>query len=344
MLDRDRYWDCLDQAIEASSGGRVDEALSWLEEALRANPKGAEAHNGRGEIFWDHGRYEEAFQEFQNAVEADPDCHAARLNLIEMTIEEFRDCEEALESADRLLRRSLEPSLEAEVYYLKAKALFYSDDLDGALFLLRRAIQVHSETVHRAFEGQILFEMGLFEQAEQMLARVLGLDPDNAHALYYRAQVLEHLGRAVDAERLYVQAAEIAPDQYPLPIRIEPVELEGVAEEALRRLPAPVRRYVRNCPILIEDLPERELVVRENVSPSVMGLFLGTPATEPGASPSWGTEPKVAPDRIVLFKRNLEKAAESRADLIEQIQITVKHEIGHFLGLDEDELERLGIG
>ena len=45
MLDRDRYWDCLDQAMEASSNGQTDEALAWLDEALRANPSGAEAHN-----------------------------------------------------------------------------------------------------------------------------------------------------------------------------------------------------------------------------------------------------------------------------------------------------------
>ena len=66
--------------------------------------------------------------------------------------------------------------------------------------------------------------------------------------------------------------------------------------------------------------------------------------TEPGASPTWGTQPKESPDRIYLYKRNLEKVAQNRSELIEQIQITVKHEIGHFLGLDEDELDRLGLG
>jgi len=60
MLDRDRYWDCLDQAMEASSNGQTDDALAWLDEALRANPSGAEAHNSRGEILWDNNRAEEA--------------------------------------------------------------------------------------------------------------------------------------------------------------------------------------------------------------------------------------------------------------------------------------------
>ena len=60
MKDGDRYWDCLDQAIEASHSGRTDEALAWLDEALAAHPDGAEAHNGRGEILWDEGRIDEA--------------------------------------------------------------------------------------------------------------------------------------------------------------------------------------------------------------------------------------------------------------------------------------------
>ena len=40
----------------------------------------------------------------------------------------------------------------------------------------------------------------------------------------------------------------------------------------------------------------------------------------------------------------LEKVAQSHDQLVEQIQITVKHEIGHYLGLDDDELDRLGLG
>ncbi len=53
MKDKDRYWDCLDQAMEASHGGRTEEALAWLDEALKAQHDGAEARNGRGEILWD---------------------------------------------------------------------------------------------------------------------------------------------------------------------------------------------------------------------------------------------------------------------------------------------------
>ena len=47
--------------------------------------------------------------------------------------------------------------------------------------------------------------------------------------------------------------------------------------------------------------------------------------------------------RVLLFKRNLEKICRDRDDLVEQIQVTVRHEIGHHLGLSEEDLERLGL-
>jgi tetratricopeptide (TPR) repeat protein len=72
MKDKDRYWDCLDQAMEASHGGRTEEALAWLDEALKAHPEGAEAHNGRGEILWDEGKFDEALAEFELAVRPIP--------------------------------------------------------------------------------------------------------------------------------------------------------------------------------------------------------------------------------------------------------------------------------
>ena len=345
MRDPDRYWDCLDQAVEASGGGRVEEALRWLEEALRANPRGAEAHNGRGEIFWDNGRPEEGLREFELAVTAAPDFFPAQLNRVEILIEEFQEHEDALDLCDDLLAKPLELGTEAEIYYLKAKGLFYLDDLEGALFLLRRALKVQGEMgVYRGFEGQILFEMGRFAQSRRSLERSLILDPDSGHTGYHMALVLEQLGEFEESERLFARAANLAPDLYPLPVRIEESEFEAAASTALRGLPADLRRYIRNCPILIEALPSQDLVSSEQVSPQVLGLFQGVPVTEAGASPSGGSATRTDMDRILLFKRNLEKVAQDRRSLVEQIQITVKHEIGHYLGLDEDQIERLGLG
>jgi predicted Zn-dependent protease with MMP-like domain len=88
----------------------------------------------------------------------------------------------------------------------------------------------------------------------------------------------------------------------------------------------------------VHDFPDAELISNENVSPQILGIFIGVPRTEAAV-----TAQARDIDRVILFKKNLEKICRTHAELVEQIQITVKHEIGHYLGLDEDDLERLGL-
>jgi predicted Zn-dependent protease with MMP-like domain len=344
MEDKDRYWDCLDQAMEASHGGRTEEALAWLEEALKAHPDGAEAHNGRGEILWDDGKVDEALAEFERAANADPKFVAAHLNRAEILIEEFGAFDQATGACDRLLSASedlprLDRGTEAEVHYLKSKALFYQDDLEGALFLVRRALKCGSEqAVYRAFEGQILFELGRFVDARKQLERAAALDPESAHAVYHLGLVLERLEAEEEAERALAQANALDPDHYPLPVVVDDVSFEQAAHEALVNLPRSIREYAERVPLLIEDFPSEEFLGDENVSPQILGIFIGVPRTQAGVTDQPGDL-----DRIVLFKKNLEKVCRDRDELVEQIQITVKHEIGHYLGLDEEDLERLGL-
>ena len=356
--DKDRYWDCLDQAMEASHGGRIDEALAWLDEALRAHPAGAEAHNGRGEILWDEGRVDEALYEFERAVAADAKFCAAHLNRLELLIEELGEFELALEGCDELLAgRSELPRLDspfqAELYYLKSKALFYLDDLEGAVFLVRRATKcTGDQTTYRAFEGHVLFEMGRYEEARRVLEQAAAAEPDVPHVIYSLGLIMERLaegegGSAVgDDDECAGQAAGLAferanaldPAQFPLPVRISDEAFNEAVEEALANLPRSIREYIQNVPILVEDFPSLDLVRYERVSPQILGLFIGVPRTQAIA-----TEQVPDIDRVMLFKANLEKICRDREELIEQIQITVRHEIGHYLGLDENDLERLGL-
>ena len=344
MKEKDRYWDCLDQAMEASHGGRTDEALAWLDEALRAQPEGAEAHNGRGEILWDEGKIDEALHEFARSVRADSKFVTAYLNRIELLVENLDEHEQAIAFCDELMAGApelprLDRGTEAEVHYLKAKAVFYMDDLDGSLFLVRRALKAAGEAaVYRAFEGQILFELSRFEEARRSLEIAALHDPESGHALYHLGLVLERLDEAEEAARAFTKANALEPDHYPLPSEIEDVLFRQAVAEALDNLPRSIREYVSDVPVLIEDYPSDDLLGRENVSPQILGIYLGVPRTESevSAQPAHLTQ-------VILFKKNLEKLCRDRDDLIEQIQVTVRHEIGHHLGLSEEDLERLGL-
>jgi predicted Zn-dependent protease with MMP-like domain/Flp pilus assembly protein TadD len=356
--NKDRYWDCLDQAMEASHGGRIEEALAWLEEALKANPGGAEAHNGRGEILWDEGRVEESLSEFERAIGADAKFSTAHLNRIELLAEELGEFETALEVCDELLAGlpalpRLDRSFQAELYYLKAKALFYRDDLQGAVFLIRRAIKTGGEQpTYSAFEGHVLFEMGSYEEARRVLERAAAAEPDSPHIVYSLGLVLERLAPAAEpdgqqqateaaasaAQLAFERANALDPMQFPLPFAVSVEFFEEVISAALENLPRSIREYVADVPILVEEFPSPELVVGERLSPQLLGLFMGVPRTE-----ALATEQVPDLDRVLLFKSNLQKICRDREELIEQIQITLRHEIGHYLGLDENDLERLGL-
>ena len=344
MNDKDRYWDCLDRAMEASHGGRTDDALAWLDEALRAQPNGAEAHNGRGEILWDEGRIDEAGYQFELATQADPKFVTAHLNRIELLIEELGDHEQAIQYCDRLLagRDPLprpDRATEAEVLYLKSKALFYLDDLEGALFLVRRAIKTEGDiAIYRAFEGQILFEFGRFQEAKRVLDCAVAMDPEAAHAVYHLGLVLERLGPAAEAARAFAKANAYDPERYPLPVEIDEEGFRRAAADAFDNLPRSIREYVADALLVVEDFPSAEMLADERLSPQTLGLYVGVPRTEAGAN----DQPQDV-ERMILYKKNLEKICRDEDDLIEQIQVTVRHEIGHHLGLSEEDLEGLGL-
>jgi predicted Zn-dependent protease with MMP-like domain len=353
--DKDRYWDCLDQAMEASHGGRIEEALAWLDEALRVHPDGAEARNGRGEILWDDGRIDEALIEFDRATMADGKFTSAHLNRIELLIEELGEFSTAVRLADELLAGRPElprpdRPLQAEVYYLKSKALFYQDDLEGSLFLVRRAAKAGGENgLYYAFEGQALFELGAYTEAKRVLERGIAIDPDAAHSLYHLGLVLERLedegqesgsipvGIETSAQA-FSRANSLEPQQFPLPVNLDDATFSAALDAAVANLPRSIRERIEGVSLQIEDFPDLDLVRGERISPQTLGLFIGVPRTE-----ALQTDQPLDLDRIMLFKKNLEKICQDEEDLIDQIQVTLRHEVGHYLGLDEDDLERLGL-
>ncbi len=195
------------------------------------------------------------------------------------------------------------------------------------------------QAVFRAFEGQILFEMGRFEESRRQLERAVSLEPDAAHSLYYLGLVLERLGDAEESRaRLRPRRRGRSPTTTRFPRRSPRKPSSAPPREALDNLPRSIREEADRVPLLIEDFPSEDLIEQEDVSPQILGIFIGVPRTEAAAT----DQPRDL-DRIILFKRNLEKACRDEQELVEEIRRTVTHEVGHYLGLDEDDLERLGI-
>jgi predicted Zn-dependent protease with MMP-like domain len=120
--------------------------------------------------------------------------------------------------------------------------------------------------------------------------------------------------------------------------RMAPEQFEHVAADALAELPEDLRRALANVPVLVHDRPSEEMVL-DGVDPRILGLFTGLAMPDQsvlGGLPHTGT--------ILLFQRNLERETRDLDDLADEIRITVAHETAHYIGLDEDDLDRLGLG
>ena len=75
-----------------------------------------------------------------------------------------------------------------------------------------------------------------------------------------------------------------------------------------------------------------------NVPALILGVFVGTPLT------ARGYDHADLPPRILIFQHNLENICRSRRELIREIGITLRHEVGHLLGMEEEEIEDAGHG
>ena len=122
-------------------------------------------------------------------------------------------------------------------------------------------------------------------------------------------------------------------------IRLSEEEFEALVERAIDGLPPEFERRLENVVVEIDDLPDRrtarELGLRDRRS--LLGLYHGVPLTQRSVEYSGRL-----PDRITIYKQNIEACCSSREEVVEQVRTTVLHEVGHHFGLDEGDLRAKG--
>ncbi len=116
-------------------------------------------------------------------------------------------------------------------------------------------------------------------------------------------------------------------------------ELVAVArrevEATLRTLPPPLRERARQLPVTYEPWPS-DALVEDGIDPDTLGLFVGGEFTEDAHT--------VLPAQIILFLENIVDMVEGdEKEFRTEIRTTLLHELGHYLGLNEDELSDRGL-
>jgi predicted Zn-dependent protease with MMP-like domain len=114
-------------------------------------------------------------------------------------------------------------------------------------------------------------------------------------------------------------------------------EFEEVVAEAIESLPDEFKSKLDNVDVVVEDHPSREIMRRFRRRGLILGLYQGVPKKM--RTSRYGL---VMPDKISLYKKNIETICSSRKQIYGQIRKTLLHEIGHHFSLSDRDLRRLG--
>lgn len=338
----------LDEAGRHLAEGAWADAFTCADMAADRAPRAIEAHHLRGAALAGAGRDAEAAIAYGLALALDPEdpetlraCADFYVNVIADKTHDTTALGLELArrgSARATARRRGQADLRAELALLEAQAW---NDLGRADLALERAavaVSLDPQLIDAVHEhGVALFNLGRFADAVIRLERVLRDRPDEPYAHHMLALALEQLGRTAEAATHFARARALAPDEFPPPVEITIAEMEAEIARAVAALPPTARAKAALVPIAVADVPD-PADLRANdppFPPTILGLFRGLPL---GASPEPGEHP---PERaILLYRMNLARAVRSRAELSEQIERTLRHELGHLDGLDEDDLRR----
>lgn len=142
---------------------------------------------------------------------------------------------------------------------------------------------------------------------------------------------------------MYCQASQNATLATRTPVRysgrnVTRERFHKLVQQALDALPKRFRERIENVAVVVEDVPEGQddpakLLKANPDQDLLMGEFIGTMRTEKSV---WDTH---GPDRVVLYQKNIEAVCATDDEVREEARLTVLHELGHYFGMEEDQLE-----
>jgi predicted Zn-dependent protease with MMP-like domain/predicted Zn-dependent protease len=289
----------------------------------------------------------EAGKILRQAIVADPEWATPELWLAEILAGDPAAADEALRHAERALDLAEEESEFLSAVALKAGLEAERGDTDEARETLAALPppEVRLGDLDLSLEiADLHLALGDAEAAAERLRVLCEESPDSADAWYALGCAAEELGdedetRAAWKRAWTLDAAPRVADGDEAGDRLPEAEVAAVAEAALGELPARARALLEGIPVIIAELPA-EADVDGGLDPRALGLFSGTPHGDGGTG--LGGQPGLT--QILLFRRNLERAAADEDELREEIRTTLLHETGHFFGLSDAALEELGLG
>jgi predicted Zn-dependent protease with MMP-like domain/Flp pilus assembly protein TadD len=338
-----RFAQLLDRAEDALEAGNADDALALANQMLRDEPDDLDALDLKAVAQRQLGDLEASVETYQRLAGLEPKNPAWPLALADLLVRDAEDDRdlieqglEVLEAGERLVGK--DPELRFELELLRATALNQLGDFTEALASIQVALDVDPSSAEAQLEqGQALFELCRFDEARRVYQALARDFPDEAWAHHALGLLAERRGE--DPAPYFERARRSNPDDFPPPVHLSPEAFDQAVAEAIAALPEHAKPALENCLIDVQPIPSDEDLKEGGVSPLILGVFRGAALDE--RSPVSAADHQTA--HITLYQNNLERFARTRQELLDEIRITVLHEVGHLLGLDEDELYERGL-
>jgi predicted Zn-dependent protease with MMP-like domain len=326
----------LDKAMSLLDEDRLKDARKAADQLSASPMRKAETLLLSATVALAEEDFDRAEREASQAIELDPTLFAAYRLCIELA-SSSGDAKKARTLLDRALDEVEEEEDFIDALLLKAELELEAEGPEKAGEVLAELPPAEIEDPDLAVRaGNLLLELERATDAERYFKMAVASDPESADAYYGLAFCAELGGREDDRVKhfLKVRKLDLAAPRSQYEITLD--RLSQIADEEMGALPDRARQLIGNVPILIEDYPS-EALVKDGVDPRVLGLFVGPSLTEQtmGGPPALNT--------IHLFHRNLEMEADSDDAVAEEVRITLLHELGHFFGLEEDDLAEMGL-
>jgi predicted Zn-dependent protease with MMP-like domain len=180
--------------------------------------------------------------------------------------------------------------------------------------------------------AKTLFHSCQFQAASQEMWAMADEGIEELDLFIYLAALAEREGDE-DGAREYYREAEKLDSGFEPPLNIGEDEAIGLFRGFLDEAPEPIREAVRDVPIFCSALPSDEILTSEEppLDPWLLGLFVGPDVAH-------GDVMGVVSPQIFLFYKNIARIAVDREELEHEMRETLFHEIGHFAGMDEEQI------
>ena len=348
--------DLVDEAHEALYEHRLDDAKRLLNEARRIDGRAIDVRLLEIDILAADDLLDEAVSAAEEARDDNRSSMIIPFRLATLLLDAFDDVATAhtlLEDLARRVQKGEQPDtggqdkeekaeaaadFVVEVYLTLSDVRAASHDPHGALAAADIAVKLApDDAMARVARAAALFDLCRVDEAEKIVAQAVDRDARNADAWWLRGRIHTIRADHDKADKAFERAVALDAERFQAPFRITEDSFAQIIEEAMAELPEVVRAAMKNVDVIVEDLPNVALLIKSDppLSPSAVGLFDPEPL-----APSAGAG---QPVRIFLYRKNLEVSCATQDEMVDEIGVTLLHEIGHYLGLDEDDLDGRGL-